>query len=255
MSAIRAAFKALTPEQRMVISERRLAGERSPDEWLALLEPVLAYDRQAEAVQRGAGGWFARRFARRHRLAAGIRSFAAPLLPVLREDQDPACPLELAIDLTGPRQDGKVTGKSDPYKKGAYHKIVDTFYDDPWLAGHARFVDGADVRFAAIDHVRSSRKTKRTPRGKVKTKTKGKKKTELVVTASFPARNYAIAQPGDSSVPLAKESVRTAEKRTVVRLQRVIPAASLDEVPDPDTLLELLAAAYARVDPSRRKKL
>ena len=41
-----------------------------------------------------------------------------------------------------------------------------------------------------IDHVRSSRKTKRTPRGKIKTKTKAKKKTELAVTLSFPKRNY-----------------------------------------------------------------
>ena len=53
-----------------------------------------------------------------------------------------------------------------------------------------QFADGTDVEFAVIDHVRSSRKTKRTPRGKIKTKTKAKKKTELAVTLSFPKRNY-----------------------------------------------------------------
>ena len=57
---------------------------------------------------------------------------AIPLLPILREDHDPGKPLELRIDLTGAKQGDKQTGKGEPYKKGKYYRVVDTFYDDPW---------------------------------------------------------------------------------------------------------------------------
>ena len=252
MSAIKKAFKALTQEQQQLVTEKRLSGARSPDEWLGLLGPVLAFDRQAEIEH---SGWFARRFARHHRLAPGVRAFVAPLLAVLREDHDPACPLELTLDCTGAAHKDKATRTSDPYDKGAYRKIVDTFYDDPWLQGRAQFADGADVRFAVIDHLRSSRKTKRSASGKTKVKTKGKKKTEVDVTVAFPARNYRAVSASGAPAPDVKASVKSGEKRTVVRMRRVLAAGSADAVPDPDVLLELLGAAYARVDPSRRKKL
>jgi hypothetical protein len=255
VSEVGAAFKALTPEQRGVVTDKRVAGARSPDEWLALLGPVAEFDLRADEVRQGGGGFFARRFARKHDLPDGFRSFAVPLLPLLREDHDPAAALELRIDLTGAEQSAKQTGTSDPYKKGAYHKIVDTFYDDPWLEGHAQFADGADVRFAAIDHVRVSQKTKRSASGKTKHKKRSKKKTELAVTVSFPARNYdALSQ--SAPVPgVRKQSVRAGEKRTVVRLSRLVNPATVDAAPELGHLIELLTGAYTRVDPARRKKL
>ena len=57
----------------------RVAGERSPDDWLRLLGPVAEFDRQADAVREGGGGFFARRFARKHDVPNGLRSFALPL--------------------------------------------------------------------------------------------------------------------------------------------------------------------------------
>ena len=81
---------------------------------------------------------------------------------------------------------GKAVRHTPPYKKGAYHKVVDTFYDDPWFQGRAHFADGAHVQFAVIDHVRSSRRPSATRAGKIKRKTKNKKKTEMTVTLSVP---------------------------------------------------------------------
>jgi hypothetical protein len=256
VSEIKSAFKALSSEQRAVIEQQGCSGAHSADEWLELLSPVAEFDKKADEVSAGAGGFFARRFARRHDLPFGLRMFTLPLLPILREDQDPQTPLELRLDLTGPEQNSKVIRTSDPYKKGAYHKIVDTFYDDPWIEGHAKFVDGTDLRFTVIDHVRSQSKTKRNPRGKIKRKTKNKKKTELAVTVTFPARNYAAAKSqGSQSADIRKESVKAGEDRTVVRLSKVVELARTDGVPQPEHLLELVAEAYQRVDPSRRKKL
>ncbi len=255
MSSIRAQFKALSAEQQAIVERRRVSGEHSPGEWLELLGPVAAFDREVEAVRGGAGGFFARRFARKHDVPDGLRELALPLLGILREDHDPETPLALTIDLTGAEHGAKRIGASEPYRKGAYHKVVDTFYDDPWIEGRARFVDGADVRFAVIDHVRSSRKTKRSASGKTKRKTKAKKKIELTVTVSLPARNYALAGRPPGTRGVSKESVKAGEDRTVVRLSRIVDAARLDDAPDLELLLGLLAVAYERVDPSRRKKL
>jgi hypothetical protein len=41
----------------------------------------------------------------------------------------------------------------------------------------------------------------------------------------------------------------------VIRLSKVVELARIDGVPQPDHLLELVAEAYQRVDPARRKKL
>ena len=255
MSEIKAAFKALSADQQAVVTRHGVSGAYSPDEWLTLLAPVAEFDSKCDAVRAGAGGFFARRFARKHDLPFGLRLFTIPLLPILREDQAADKPLELTLDFTGAEQKQKQKRVSDPYRKGVYHKVIDTFYDDPWIAGRAKFADGTDVEFAVIDHVRSSRKTKRTPRGKIKTKTKAKKKTELAVTLSFPKRNYDEGTDTAAQAGLKKQSVKADEDETVVHLSRVVEPARMDGIPEPELLLELIGQAYDRVNPSRRKKL
>jgi hypothetical protein len=250
---VKSAFKALTPEQQAIVEHRRVEGARSPDEWLTLLAPVAEFDRLADRTREGGGGFFARRYARKKDVPNGLRNFALPLLPILREDHDPDAPLALKLDLTGPQQRDKEVRSTSPYKQGRYHKIVDTFYDDPWIEGQARFADGADVHFAVIDHVRASKKTKRSASGKIKTKHKAKKKTEVAVTVSLPARNYAAGTSAARAVP--KQSVKQRENRTTVKLSGTVAVDRADATPGIEHLLELVAAAYERVDPARRKKL
>jgi hypothetical protein len=252
VSNLKSTFKALTAEQQAIVTERRVAGELRPDDWLRLLGPVAEFDRQADVARRD-GGFFERRFARKHDVPDALRSFVLPLLPILREDHDPERPLQLRLDLTGMQQPSKRVRSSEPYKKGAYPKVVDTFYDDPWLEGHAHFADGADVRFSVVDHMRASEKTKKSASGRTKRKTKRKKKTELSVTLSAPARNYAPAGGASRDVP--KESIKAGENRTVVKLGGVVAQPSLETLPVIGMLLELISAAYERVEPSRRKKL
>jgi hypothetical protein len=253
VSEVKSAFKALTTEQQAIVKQRRVAGERSPDEWLRLLGPVGEFDRLTDAVRQGGGGFWARRFARKHDVPNGLRSFALLLMAILREDHDPATPLALDIDLTGALQHPKLTRSSQPYKKGAYHNVVDNYYDDPWLKGRARFADGAHVEFSVVDHVRASNKTKRSASGKTKRKVKNKRKTELTVTLTAPARNYAAASTQARAVP--KESVKPGESRTVVRLSGMMELPHADAVPPIRMMLELISGAYERVEPSRRKKL
>jgi hypothetical protein len=254
VSDVKSAFKALSPEQQAIVKDCRVAGARTPDEWLRLLGPVAEFDRQSDAVREGGGGFWARRYARKHDVPNGLRWFVVPLTLILREDQDPEHPLELKLDLSGPLRADKRVGTSQPYRKGVYPSVVDTFYDDPWLEGHARFADGADVHFTVTDHVRSQSKTKRSASGKTKRKTKNKKKSQLSVSLSVPARNYAPAGGGGGrDVP--KASVKQGESRTTVKLSGTMVQPNADAVPPIRMLLELISAAYERVEPARRKKL
>jgi hypothetical protein len=248
-NTVKQAFNALTPEQQDIVRTRRFSGARSPDEWITLLGPVAEYDRHADEVRQGGGGFFARRYARKNDVPDGLRTFAMPLLPILREDQDPESPLELWVDLSGPLQHQKAVRHTPPYKKGAYRKIVDTFYDDPWLQVRTTVADGAHVQFAVIDHVRSTFKEKRNPRGKIKRKTKHKKKTELTVTLTVPNRLYAPAS-GGRAVP--KQKLKPGCKHTKVTLGGRLAAPHLDAVPQLESLFEGISGAYERVGPAGR---
>jgi hypothetical protein len=251
-NTVKQAFNALTPEQQEIVRSRKFSGKRSPDDWIALLRPVADYDRHADQVRQGGGGFFARRWAKKNDVPNALRTFIYPLLPILREDQDPGVALELWVDLTGPIQSGKAVRNTPAYKKGAYRKVVDTFYDDAWLQARTQFADGAHVQFAVIDHVRSQWKEKKNPRGKIKRKTKNKKKTELTVTLTVPNRLYAPAG-GGRGVP--KQKLKPGEKHTKVTVGGTLVAPHLDAVPQLESLLELISGAYERVAPARRKKL
>jgi hypothetical protein len=246
VSDAKAAFKALTAEQQALVKDRRLADARTPDAWLRTLEPVAAFDRLAERVS-VEGGFFARRFARKHAPPRELRQFVLPLVRILAADGRPDAPLGLDIDLTGAQQPRKQVGMGQPYAKGNYPKVVDSFFDDPWLQGEARFADGARVRFAVVKHLRASLKQKRNPRGKTKRKLKTKAKTEVRVHVSLPTRNYA---PVSAGRPVPKSAVRPGEHRTEVKLGGTVVGDA-----EVGLLLELISAAYERVEPSRRKKL
>jgi hypothetical protein len=287
-------YGTLTADHRTVVREKVVEGDRSPDDWLALLAPLAVFDAETDKARRRAGGWLAAviiigiiltivglavapiagaaigvativlgvvlwsvyRQTKKMDLANGPLAFAVPLMPILREDVDPEEPVHLRLDLAGYRAHGKDKGKSEPYKRGAYHKIVDTFYEDPWLAGHARFVDGTDLQFNVTDVVISQRKTKRNPRGKVKTKTKIKKKTTIQLVAGFPAKNYKQGE-AKAAAPegMRKEKVQPGEARTTVRLASVAKLAGGDAAADPRMLIDLVARAYQQIAPARRKKL
>jgi hypothetical protein len=50
------AYRALSPEQRRILREKRTEGERTPAEWVGLLAGLAAYGRQADRVHTRAAG-------------------------------------------------------------------------------------------------------------------------------------------------------------------------------------------------------
>jgi hypothetical protein len=174
-----------------------------------------------------------------------FRQFVIPVLTVLKEDIDPAQPVQVQIDLTGPTTAPKKVNESAPYKAGNYYKIVDTFYKDPWMSAQAVLVDGTKLTWSIVDAIRERKKTKRNPRGKIKTKTKYTKKSDLEVSIGLRNKNYEVTAPAGGEVD-------RNEKRTRVKLERQVVTQSLEPI-DPRALLDVVAEVYRSTRPATKE--
>lgn len=174
-------------------------------------------------------------------LSDNLRSAAVPFLALLREDMNPGDALHVSIDLRPFAVDEKKKRQSEPYKQGQYHKIIDRLFVDPWFSGGVVLADGTKVHWKVIEHVLQQTKTKKTPRGKYKSKTKIKRKTIAVVTLGFQAKEYEVKMADD---------VTRDEKRSTVTLARKQKTASADS-PAFEMLVDLIAAGYKRVSVAR----
>jgi len=170
-------------------------------------------------------------------LSDNLRTAAVPFLALLREDMNPGDPLYADIDLRPYDIEEKKKKQSDPYNKGVYYKIIDRLFVDPWFNGSAALADGTKVHWKVIEHVVKREKTKKTSRGKIKSKTKIKRKTIAVVTLGFPAKEYAMTEAQD---------VKRDEKRSTVTLARKVKTSQADS-PAFGMLVDLIADGYKRV--------
>lgn len=174
-------------------------------------------------------------------LSDNLRTAAVPFLALLREDMNAGDRLYVDIDLRPYDIDDKKKKQSDPYNKGAYYKIIDHLYVDPWFNGSAALADGTKVHWKVIEHVVKREKTKKTSRGKIKSKTKIKRKTIAVVTLGFPVKEYAMK---------ASQDVESDEKRATVTLARKVKTNQADS-PALGMLVDLIAEGYKRVSVAR----
>jgi hypothetical protein len=125
---------------------------------------------------------------------------------------------------------------------------VDTLFADAWFEGSARLADGAVLRWRIRDDVRESKRTKRNPRGKYKTKTLHYKRSQIRVTVSLPVKSYAVSEV--PSVPGQEVEVQRGVKRCTIKLSRKLKIKSLDPI-DPRFLIDAIATAYRSVSPMR----
>jgi hypothetical protein len=76
------------------------------------------------------------------------------------------------------------------------------------------------------------------------------------VTVTFPARNYNAGSEAAAAEPApGKEKVKAGDSKTVVQLSQVVQREYIDGTLGLQELVDLLARAYQRVEPTRRKKL
>ena len=154
-----------------LLAHRVVDATLPPEEWLATLAELDAHDR-AVAVRRARAKrqfwlvfglglglvalgfvvtpvfaaavfvvWLIAVFAlgaRRSRLGRAdlpelLSRTIVPLVALLREDIEPRTPLRLGLDVRQSVRDDNKVSATEPYKKGVYHKVVDTFHTQPWL--------------------------------------------------------------------------------------------------------------------------
>lgn len=274
-------YRSLSDEQKQALATKKLEINRPAAELIEFLKPLAVCDTMADKVRTKLGcsfaigillsvilffvfvangiflgtilvvalagvtiwlGWFWS-WTKRIDVSNNFRQFTLPVLTVLKDDFDPAEPVHLRLDLTAPNAKEKLQSKSDPYKQGAYYKIIDSFYADNWMDVDGRLVDGTKLSWSVNDFIRERSKTKRNPRGKIKSKTKYAKKTEIEVQMALKKKTYDLATP-------AGGEMSSDAKRNVVKLSRRFRSDSLDPV-DPRALLDLVADVFRSTRPAK----
>jgi len=276
--------RSLSPEQKALLETKQLAGEYEPGALVALLKPIAEYDRLSDKARTpmgcATGALFVLAFVllivsanvsfyllplplaalgggiallvtvlkmKKLDLSNNFRQVAMPLFAVLREDMEPGATVNVRLDLSPPTAKGKKTGTGKPYDVPGYRKVVDTAYVDPWFGGGARLADGSVLQWTVTDDVVASERTKRTARGKIKTKTKHRKVTTIAVDVALPKKEYAVAaMPAGEG---EKVKVKDGEKRTSLHVEKRVKTKSLDPI-DPRAVFDAIAEAYRRVRPA-----
>ncbi|HEX9983754.1 MAG TPA: hypothetical protein VGF69_10860 [Thermoanaerobaculia bacterium] len=274
-------YKSLNSEQRRVLLEKQVKMNRPIDETIAFFRPLAACDKLGDKSRArfGCTGGLAivaiipllimwgngvyptpvalgliaaaivvatlllRRYLWLDKidLSNNLRGVVLPILHLFREDVAPDQPIQLDLDLRSPTDKTKQMSKSEPYAAGAYYKVIDTFYADPWMTGEALLTDGTRLRWSVTDSIRERKKTKRNARGKHKTKTRYSKKTSIDVEVAMKSKQYELGAVEEGTVV-------EGERRNTVRVKRRVKMASLDPI-HPREIVDLVANVYRGAQP------
>lgn len=224
----------LPPQAQQLIEQRQLEASLTPQGWLDLFASV----EQANAERKG----FKKMFSRKKELPPTVTSFVLPLMRLLREDMEGDAQVSLRIDL----RTSQLVNESKPQVQKPITKIVDRTYFMPWLGGGAVLADGASLQWSVADTQREVQRTKRNPRGKIKKKTKIKKRSQVDVWLTLPHKRYRLARHGPAT-EVKKLNVKEGDKRDKVHVRRV-----LKDVQGPvplEALSTALREAYAQARP------
>ena len=178
-----------------------------------------------------------------------FRLVALPFLSVLKQDIDPDQTLTVRIDLRDALHASKKKRTGNPYADGAYYRVIDTTYLDPWFHGKAVLADGSRLMWTVYDTIVKSTRTKKTASRKTKTKTRHVKRSQVAIALTVPNKIYGVARaPAPEGTKLA---VAVGAKRSTIRLVRKLKTQSLDPV-DPALLIDAVSGAYRQITaPSR----
>ncbi|MEO8360001.1 MAG: hypothetical protein ABI672_08230 [Vicinamibacteria bacterium] len=279
-------YRALDPEQQNILAKKAVDLRRTPDELIKLLAPIAAYDaaigEHVNSAKLGCTGAFATFAAigiffvglsgwtplvalllvvtafvsvavwtlwwKLHKadLSDNLRETALPVLRLLRDDFARGEPIHLRLDLRQPTDAAKKTGKSKPYKRGAYYSIIDTDYEDPWMTLKANLNDGSLLLVRAIDSVTVMNRTKRGSSGKTRTNTRQKKKSRVNVHLGVRRKDFLVVKPPTDG------RVKTTDKREVIALSRRARMKDLTPI-SPLMIIDAIADAYRSVRPNSQE--
>lgn len=271
-------YRSLNGEQKRFIHEKQIDVNRPIDEILGILKPIAAFDAAEAKVGKwgclgilaviaaflffafgedvprlvrlpivlallawGIFGFVFWMWASRIDVSDYLREFVVPLLTLFREDIDRKEPMHLRVDLRAPTDKTKQQSVGQPYSKGAYYKIIDTTYVDPWLEADALFADGSRVHWAITDTIVKHAKSKKTSRGKYKSKTKYTRKSDIDVEVTLRKKEYAVDA-------VAGAKVKQGERSTAVKVSHTIKTKDITPLPV-RTLVDAMAGVYKSAQP------
>lgn len=174
------------------------------------------------------------------------RDFVHPVLTLLGEDVAPDQSLHLQLDLSNSCDKTKLAPEQpENRKKKGYPKVHTTVYLNDWLHLEAPLADKSRLEIDIVDRVRKVRKTKRSASGKIKTKTKYKVK--CLLEANLGARTDEYRAETGGSTRGRKVRVKSGDKRSTVRVRQSCKGDGKRYPLEPDQLLDLVGAAYAKL--------
>lgn len=277
-------YRSLDSEQKRILADKQVDLNRPMAELLTLLRPVASCDRVADKARTPLGCTLALvvvltivltivlsnvgppwspilmlllgaalfvatlllfLWTRKIDVSNNMREFVLPALAVLKDDFDPKQPVHVHLDLRSPTATDKRKSESEPYKQGAYYKIIDSIYVDPWMTFAGVLSDGTKLSWSITDTIRERKKTKRNPRGKIKTKTKYRKVTEVEVEVGLKKKTYAVSQTVDGEIV-------AGDKRDTVRVTQRHRSDSIDPI-TPRALIDAVAGVYRNTRPAGKE--
>ena len=179
-----------------------------------------------------------------------FRKFLLPLLEHLQDDIKKNSTVLVEMPLDSLENSTYLKNTSDVYSKGAYHKCLDYLYDRVFLSVTLRLHDGNTLILRGNEFLKKTKKTKKNPRGKIKTKTKYTKKFTFDTRLKINSGVYTcqeIPQDGvrsDSQMMYSKQS----EKGTTLGL-KYLHRNGRELMPDYKLTLEKIATLYTYLQP------
>jgi len=272
-------YQKLDDRQRDFMRTKILNASLTLDEWIRFLHPVGLVDREADVIRKfafGGGilcmpmgifaavgfgsGWpllalpmgiamivFANRMGRID-VPPVLAESVLPWLALLREDVAPGSEVRLALDLRGSECPPKRQVARSGDVNGAGW-TTDVFLD-PWFSGEATFADNAVVKWDVSDLVRRRTRSRRNPRGKVKTKTKHKVLRTFDVQVRVRGKDFHATPASDGASEAVRTDIVTGDKRTSVRARSRVLLARVDQPPRLVEMVDAVAAVYRHLTPA-----
>ena len=173
-----------------------------------------------------------------------FREYLRPLLENLQDDlkKDTPVSLELSLDPVEQKQFSK--GRSDQYSVGVYHKCYDYYFERDFLNVKLRLTDGNRLMLTGTELLIKTSKTKRNPRGKIKTKTKYKKRVGFDARLTVDPEKFHCKQlPKEGALKFyAKQSNGTPI--IGIKFTEKLKGTPADMVPDPNVTLQSIVTLY-----------
>ena len=167
---------------------------------------------------------------------------------ILREDMPSTQRLKMRLDLRGFTMQEKLRSESKPYASGVYHKVVDKFYQDQWFDGETTLADGTRLIWSVTDLARRREKSKRTPRGKHKFKTKDAHRTFISMQIGMKSRRYALPEKLKQKGADGNIRTKAVENYDWMSVRRRIKHAA-GQTFQPIDFINAIASAYVRAQP------